>query len=232
YGEIVRVVTMGGESKELCGGTHVDNTAKIGSIRVTSEFSVASGVRRIEAVTGVEALEYARASQTELGGVLASLKAANAPEALKRIEQLTAENRELRRQAESFAAKAALGEADELLNNTADINGVKFAGTILPGGADTDELRRLGDALRDREPSIVAVFSAVSGDKLTFFAAVGKDAIAKGVKAGELVKRVSQFAGGSGGGKPDSAMGGGKDISKQADALGVAKQYVTEVTSK
>ncbi|MDR0446785.1 MAG: alanine--tRNA ligase [Oscillospiraceae bacterium] len=216
YGDIVRVVTMGEQSIELCGGTHLDNTARAGLFHITAEFSVASGVRRIEAVTGSETLDALHRAKQQLFDIGAALRVGDVGEIPTKIEQQTKELRELRRAAEQAKAQSAGSLAEELLNAAIEIEGLKTtiysrASTTDTPIIDADELRKIGDALREREPRIVALFiSSTTGEKVTFFAACGKEAVASGVKAGDLIKRVAQLAGGSGGGKPESAMGGGK----------------------
>jgi alanyl-tRNA synthetase len=227
YGDAVRVVSMGGASKELCGGTHLDNTAKAGLFRVMSEFSVASGVRRIEAVTGLEAISAADADRIALARIAAALKANGEDEIISRIEQSADELRQARRELESYAARSADADALEYLNSARDIGGVRVITAALHGCAP-ERLRLLGDKIRDRDAGTAAVFGSVDGEKLTFLAVCGKDAVARGVRAGDIIKAVSAVAGGSGGGKPDSAMGGGRDISKLDAALASVDGFIAE----
>ncbi len=224
YGDTVRVVNMGDYSVELCGGTHVDNTAKVGPFELTSEGSVASGVRRIEAITGKECLKKMERNQECLFQAASMLKTKPA-DLSDRIQAQLDELRELRHAIESYKAKEAAGEVDRFLFGAHNVSGLKVMTVTVPN-ADANKLRQMGDMLRDKDPSIAAVLATVNGEKITFLAVCGKEAIARGVKAGELVKQVCTCCGGSGGGKPDSAMGGGKDVLKLDDALAKVDDFV------
>ena len=225
YGDVVRVVNMGGYSIELCGGTHLDNTAKVGPFRIESECSVASGVRRIEAITGKACLAEMELARQRVYNACAILKT-KPSELASKLESQVEEIKNLKKAIESFKAKETAGEVDRVLFGAREIGGLKVLTFNVPN-ADAGKLRQMGDTLRDKASNVVAVLSTVSGDKITFLAICGKDAIAKGLKAGELVKQVCSVCGGSGGGKPDSAMGGGKDMAKLDDALAVVDNYVT-----
>ena len=225
YGQVVRVVNMGNYSIEFCGGTHLDNTAKVGAFELLSEGSVASGVRRIEAVTGKACLAKMEASIAILDEASAKLKV-KPDEFTAKVQANLEEIKELKRQIEQFKAKEAAGEVDSLLRGTKEIGELKVL-TAKLNGADAAKLRQLGDMLRDKAPNIVGVLASVGGGKLSFSAICGKQAVAKGVKAGELMKMVCSACYGSGGGKPDSAMGGGKDISKVDEALAQVEGFVT-----
>ncbi len=224
YGDTVRVVNMGGYSIELCGGTHLNNTAKIGPFRIESEGSVASGVRRIEAITGKACLADMERNRSLLYEACAQLKTKPA-ELINKIHGQVDEIKELKRTIESFKAKEAAGEADRFLFGAHNIGGVKVITCMVPD-ADANKLRQMGDTLRDKDPAVAAVLAAVNGEKITFLAVCGKDAVAKGIKAGDLVKLVCTACGGSGGGKPDSAMGGGKDASQVDNALALVDEFV------
>ncbi len=228
YGDVVRVVEMGDVSMEFCGGTHLDNTAKAGMFRIVSEGSVASGVRRIEAVTGEEARLMADNDREKLRVCASQLK--TTPDMLSgKIDALLDEIKEYKRQIEQFKAKESAGGADDLLKNAAVINGVKVVTHTLTSG-DVNGLRQLGDVLRDKDASVVAVI-ALAAEKLSLLAVCGKDAVAKGVKAGDIIKTIAPIVGGKGGGKPDSAMGGGSDKSKVGDALKAVAPFVEQVLS-
>ena len=227
YGNIVRVVDMGGFSVELCGGTHLDNTAKAGSFRIMSEFSVASGVRRIEAVTGKETIAVMTANQQRLLNLAAALKVSNISELESKAALYLGEIKEMRRAIEAFRAKEAVSEAEGFLFGAKSVGGLKII-TASMKNAGADRLRNLGDLLRDREPAAVAVLASVSDGKITFLASCGKDAVAKGIKAGDIIKHVTKICGGSGGGKPDSAMGGGKDVLKLDDALAAVDDFIAQ----
>ena len=226
YGETVRVVEMGDFSMEFCGGTHIDNTAKAGPFRIKSESSVASGVRRIEATCGRMSLE----SMEKTSGVL--VRAAQffktAPSGLlERMEQQASEMKQLRQALDKFKAEASLGEAKQFLAAAKTVKGLHVL-TATREGLDANALRKMGDFLRDKDPTVVGVLASISEEKVTFLAVCGKEAVAKGVKAGDLVKQVSGICGGKGGGKPDSAMGGGSDLLKVDDALAAVDDFVSE----
>ncbi len=224
YGQTVRVVTMGDFSMELCGGTHLDNTAKVGMFRIKSESSVASGVRRIEATTGRVSIDETRHGRNTL------LKAAQffktAPNTiLERMEQQANEMKELRQTLEKFKAEASLGEAKQVMASAKTVGGLHII-TGTRQNLDANALRAMGDFMRDKDPSVVAVLASINGEKVSFLAVCGKEAVAKGIKAGDLVKSVSAVCGGKGGGKPDSAMGGGTDLLKVDDALATVDDFV------
>jgi alanyl-tRNA synthetase len=226
YGEVVRVVEMGDFSMEFCGGTHLDNTAKAGPFRIKSEFSVASGVRRIEATVGKQTMEVFHRSQ-ELLFRTAQLLKTNTGEIEAKLEQHLNEMKEMRHDLEKFKADASLSEAKQFLMSAKDVGGLKVL-TAVRSGLDANALRQMGDFLRDKEANVVAVLASTTGEKITFLAVCGKEAIAKGLKAGEIIKNVSAICGGSGGGKPDSAMGGGKDMMKVDDALASVDDFVAQ----
>ena len=224
YGDTVRVVNMGGWSIELCGGTHLDNTAKVGPFRIESEASVASGVRRIEAITGKACLEEMEVARQRVYNACSILKT-KPSELAQKLESQVDEIKALKRAIESYKAKETAGEVDRVFFGAHNVGGLKVLTATVPN-ADANKLRQMGDTLRDKASDVVAVLSSVNDDKITFLAVCGKDAIAKGIKAGELVKLVCTTCGGSGGGKPDSAMGGGKDVLKVDDALAQVDGFV------
>ena len=225
YGDTVRVVDMGGYSIELCGGTHLDNTAKVGPFRVVSEASVASGVRRIEAITGKAFLTDAAKTRELVSNVCASIKVKNPAELEDKLNAQLEEIKALKKEIEQFKAKEAAGAVDRMLAGAEAVGAVKVLTVKVPG-ADAGKLRQMGDVLRDKDASVAAVLASVNGEKVTFLAVCGKDAVKAGVKAGDIVKQVCCCCGGSGGGKPDSAMGGGKDINKVDDALALVDDFV------
>ena len=225
YGATVRVVSMGDFSMELCGGTHLDNTAKVGMFRIKSESSVASGVRRIEATTGRVSIDETRHGRNTL------LKAAQffktAPGSiLERMEQQANEMKELRQTLEKFKTEASLGEARQVMASAKTVGGLHII-TGTRQNMDANALRAMGDFMRDKDPNVVAVLASINGEKVSFLAVCGKEAVTKGIKAGDLVKAVSAVCGGKGGGKPDSAMGGGTDLLKVDDALATVDDFVT-----
>jgi alanyl-tRNA synthetase len=226
YGDTVRVVSMGdGFSVEFCGGTHLDNTAKVGVFHITSEFSVASGVRRIEATTGRVSLETMNRNQELIFQAAAALKA-KPGELREKAEAAMSEMKALRQRIDKLLAKEAAGETDRILFGAHELGGLKVITATVPE-ADAARLRQMGDILKDREANVVAVLASVSGEKITFLCVCGKEAVKKGIKAGDIIKQVSAIAGGSGGGKPDSAMGGGKDPLMVDNALAMVDNVVS-----
>ena len=229
YGDTVRVVEMGDFSIEFCGGTHVDNTAKAGPFRVKSETSVASGVRRIEATCGKLSLQGMERSQGVLHKAAQFLKTAPAG-LLERMEQQANEMKQLRQALDKLKAEASLGEAKQFLASAKTVKGLHVI-TTTRTGMDTAAMRTMGDFLRDKDPSVVAVIASINGEKVSFLAVCGKEAVARGIKAGDLVRAVSAVCGGKGGGKPDSAMGGGTELLKVDDALASVDDFVSEKLS-
>ena len=225
YGNIVRVVTAGDISVEFCGGTHVDNAGKLGLFRITSENGIAAGVRRIEAVTGDNVMALLRHYQALANETAAVLKAGNAEDIAVKAASLTNQLKESAKKIEKLEAQLAAGKTGDIMANAVSVGGVRVA-TALLEGVGADELRKMTDTVKADNSDAVAVFAAVNGEKLTFCACCGKDAIAAGAHAGNLVREVARIAGGNGGGKPDSAMAGGKDTTKAADALDAVAELV------
>ena len=226
YGETVRVVEISDFSVEFCGGTHVDNTAKTGPFRIKSESSVASGVRRIEATCGKLSLQSMERSHGMLSKAAQFLKTAPSG-LLERMEQQANEMKQLRQALDKFKAEASMGEAKQFLASAKTVKGLHVL-TTTRDGMDAAAMRTMGDFLRDKDPGVVAVIASTSGEKVTFLAVCGKEAVARGVKAGELIRAVCAVCGGKGGGKPDSAMGGGNDPLKVDDALATVDDFVSE----
>ena len=224
YGETVRVVEMGDFSMEFCGGTHLPNTAMAGTFRIKSEFSVASGVRRIEATTGRETLQFIDDIYQMTVQAAAALKA-KPGELKEKAESVMGEIKSLHQLVEKFKAKEAAGETDRILFGAHDVGSLKVLTATVPE-ADGARLRQMGDLLRDKDPNIVAVLAAVNEGKITFLAVCGKEAVKQGVKAGDIIKQVSAIAGGKGGGKPESAMGGGTDVLMLDNALAMVDNFV------
>ena len=225
YGDTVRVVNMGGYSIELCGGTHLDNTAKVGPFRIVSESSVASGVRRIEAITGLGYMADAAKTRDLVASACAAVKVKNASDLSDKLNAQLEEIKALKKEIEQFKAKEAAGAVDQMLASAKAVGAAKVLTMKMPG-ADAGKLRQMGDVLRDKDAAVVAVLASLNGEKLSFLAVCGKDAVKAGVKAGDIVKHVCTVCGGSGGGKPDSAMGGGKDASKMDEALSSVADFV------
>ena len=224
YGDIVRVVRAGDFSTELCGGTHVDNTAKVGPFRITSESSVASGVRRIEAVTGEAFLNLVDEMNMRLVKAAELLKT-TPMELINKAQSSMNEIRELHQTIERMKDKLFAGDVDSLMFSAKDVNGLKVV-TASRENTDANDLRKLGDFLRDKNPNTVAALGAVNGEKVTLLAVCGKNAVARGIKAGDIIKNIAPIVGGKGGGKPDSAMGGGTHALKLDDALAAVDDYV------
>ena len=215
YGDVVRVVNMGNRSVELCGGTHVDNTAKVGPFRIVSESSVASGVRRIEAVTGKVFLNQVDEMNARLLQ-MSELMKTTPGELLAKAVGMMNQIKEQQQRIEKMKDKLFSGEVERFLFSAKNVGGLKVV-TAGRGQSDAADLRKLGDFLRDKDENIVAVLSAVNGEKVTLLAVCGKGAIAKGIKAGDIIKAIAPIVGGKGGGKPDSAMGGGTLVLKVDD---------------
>ena len=226
YGDTVRVVEMGDVSMEFCGGTHLDNTAKAGAFCIISESSIASGVRRIEAFTGKESLKLASRRRSIIGRV-ADIMKTTPRELTHRAENFTAELRELRQNLSKMKDRLFSGEVDRSLFTAKIVKGAKVI-TAVRSDIDANDLRKLGDFIKERDPDSVAVLASVGEDKITLLAVCGANSVARGMHAGKLIKEVSTACGGSGGGKPDSAMGGAKDASKLDSALAAVEGYVAD----
>jgi alanyl-tRNA synthetase len=224
YGETVRVLDIG-SSRELCGGTHVNRTGDIGFFTITAEGGVAAGVRRIEAITGLVAMQYVQEMESKLGGVAGKLRSTT-EELPARVDGLLAQLKELEKELAAAKGKLASAQGDELLKQALDIKGVKLLVARLDGG-DTKTLRESMDKLKDKLKTAVIVLGAVDGDKVQIAAGVTNDTTAK-VKAGELANFVAAQVGGKGGGKPDMAMAGGTEPAKLAAALASVQAWVTD----
>ncbi|GAB3379611.1 alanine--tRNA ligase [Spongiibacter taiwanensis] len=224
YGDQVRVLSMGGDfSVELCGGTHVSRTGDIGLMRIVSESGIASGVRRIEAVTGAGALAAVSKADNDLGQ-LSNLLKTGRDKLLDKVEQMLAQQKQLEKELGALKAKLASSAGDDLLAEAEDIGGVKLLAKLLDG-ADAKTLRDTLDQLKNKLGSAVVLLAAVDGDKVALAAGVTKD-LTDRYKAGELMKLAAQAVGGKGGGRPDMAQGGGSDVAAIPQALEVARDYV------
>ena len=231
YGKVVRVVDAGGWSVEFCGGTHVKNTAQIGCFKILSEASVAAGIRRIEATTGYGVLNLLDDRTAELANTAVALKANNMKDVAARAQAVTAELKEANKQLEIAKAKLASSQIDGLFQNAVEADGVRIV-TVYLNGTTPDTLRSMMDKLRDKEPNAVGALIGTDGSKTTLAVGVGKNALARGLKAGALVKQIAAIAGGNGGGKPDFAMAGIRDTSKIDDALNAVEGIVKENLEK
>jgi alanyl-tRNA synthetase len=214
-----------GSSRELCGGTHVQRTGDIGLFTIVAEGGVAAGVRRIEAVTGMNALNYVQDMESTLGGVAGTLRVVPG-EVPARVGALLEQLRELEKEMMALKGRLASAQGDELLAKVVDVKGVKVLAAAL-NGADAKTLRETMDKLKDKLKTAAIVLAAVDGDKVQLAAGVTQDSIAK-VKAGELVNFVASQVGGKGGGKPDMAMAGGTDAAQLPAALASVAGWVGE----
>lgn len=223
YGAVVRVV-QAGDSIELCGGTHLDNTAKAGSFKIIGEASVAAGVRRIEAVTGKAVLSYLNERQHILSEAAAALK--TSPNELPaKIEQTVGELRAMTKKVEKLNGKVASLQMVDLLNVARDVKGVNVIATKLED-ASAETLRTMGDNIKEKAPNMVAVLSAVNDGKINLLCVCGAEAVKKGAHAGKIIKEVAKMVGGGGGGRPDSATAGGKQPEKLEEALEAVNNVV------
>ncbi len=224
YGDTVRVVKAADKSVEFCGGTHVDNTGKIGMFKVISESSVAAGVRRIEAVTGFNVLKLIAEKQAIINETAATLKIGNPAEIATRANAVMGELKETQKMVETLEAKIASGKLTDILNSAQKVGDITVISAVVENSS-ADEIRSMAESIKAENTSAVAVLAA-AGEKITFCAAAGKDAIAKGIHAGNLVREIAKIAGGNGGGKPDLAMAGGKDKAKVAEAVSTTEAIV------
>jgi alanyl-tRNA synthetase len=224
YGETVRVLDIG-SSRELCGGTHVQRTGDIGLFTIVAEGGVAAGVRRIEAVTGLNALAYVQDMEATLGGVAGTLRVVPG-DVPARVGALLEQLRETEKEMAALKGRLASAQGDELVNQAVDVKGVKLLAAVLPG-ADAKGLRETMDKLKDKLKSAAIVLAAVDGQKVQIAAGVTADVMAK-IKAGELVNFVAQQVGGKGGGKPDMAMAGGTDAAGLPKALASVQAWVEQ----
>ena len=224
YGKIVRVVRMGDFSTEFCGGTHVDSTGKIGLFRILSESSVAAGVRRIEGTTGLGVLALLAGKDALLAATARELKAANVADLATRAAQVEQELRETRRALESATAKLSAARLATIIDEARPVGNVRLLTARLD--MKPDAARTLCDSIRADHPDMVAVFALVNDGKLNFIACCGPDAVKAGAHAGNLLREISAVCGGKGGGRPDSAMSGGRDLGKIDEALALAEKLL------
>ncbi len=228
YGDVVRVVNAENTSTELCGGTHVDNTAKLGLFKIRSESSVAAGVRRIEAFTGDGVLGLIDNMLILIGKCAATLKLNNPRELAQGCEKFMEDLKAKEKRIQELESEIAFSKTSAIMEKAQEENGFVVITEKLKE-ADADMLKNMASMLTDKAPDAVVLLASVTGEKLTFCCACGKGAIARGIKAGNVVKSAAQVTGGNGGGKPDMAMAGGKDISKVDEALNVAIEAVKTI---
>ena len=229
YGDTVRVVNMGGYSIELCGGCHLKNTSEAGLCKIVSEGGVAAGVRRIEAVTGEGVLKYIEEKNAIIADSAAALKTTEG-ELVHRCENVMEELREQQRKIDVISEKIAHASANNVMAGVKHIGGLEVFITQMDGST-VDAMRKLGDAIKERTQLCVCVFAALTDGKITFMATAGKDAVKKGVHCGKIIKEITAIAGGSGGGKPDSAQGGGKNADKIDNALAAVDEIISAQTN-
>lgn len=227
YGNEVRVVKMGDFSLELCGGTHLNNTAEVGMFKILSEGGVAAGVRRIEATTGRNVYELLNEYEGKMDKITGTLKTSVADVDAK-VEQLFADYRKLQKDFDELKKKMASGSVEEILAKAEQINGFNVISARMDG-IEIDVLKDLGDRLKDRLENAVVVLGSVNEDKVVFLVMAGQDAVAKGAHAGNIIKEVAKAAGGGGGGKPNMAQAGGKDPSKIDEALKQTFELVAKI---
>ena len=227
YGDVVRVVSIENFSSEFCGGTHVSNTSKLGLFKIVSESSVASGVRRIEAVTGSGVLGLIKNHDELISNSAQALKVPNIADLPAKSQQIMEELREKDRLIEALHSKLAAVNMDSLFANAVEIDGVKIISAVL-AGTGSDALRAMCDKVRDSAEPIVAVIGGSTDGKLTFAATATKAAQEMGIKAGKLVSDVAAITGGKGGGRPDFAMAGAKDLTKADEAIKAVPNLVRE----
>ncbi len=228
YGNVVRMCSVGDFSVELCGGTHIDNTAKIGLFKILSESSAASGVRRIEATTGYGVLKLLEKADNTILNVAQSLKISNISEIENKAESIAAEMKHMEKEIDRLNRAAAQSQTKNLFDNAVEIKGVKLVVSSFDG-VTPDELRTMGDTVKDMASNVVAVLTSVNGAKGTILAVCGADAVKLGVHAGKLVSAISALTGGKGGGRPDSAMAGVGDVNKISEAVKGANTIVEEM---
>lgn len=224
YGDVVRVVKAGDFSTEFCGGTHVSNSGQLGLFKIVSEASVASGVRRITALTGTNVIAYLNKQENTVKAVASSLKTSE-NDVTCRVEALLGESKEKDKEIQNLNAELTKLKSADMFSKPLDIDGLEVY-TVKLDGASPDALRTMGDDIKAKSDNAVAVIAGVNSDKASIVAVCGKNAIAKGVKAGDLVRQVAALAGGGGGGRPDSAMAGAKDLSKLDGALSAVEEIV------
>lgn len=224
YKDRVRVLKMGDYSKELCGGTHVSNTSSIGLFKIISESSIAAGVRRIEAITGRAVYDYINEMEenlSEISGILKSNKA----NLVNKVKALVEDIKEKEKEITVLKSKMALTIADDILSSKVEVEGINLV-TYKVDNMDMNSLRNLGDKIKDKLNSGVIVLASISGEKLSFVSMVTKDLVEKGIHAGNIIREVAKATGGGGGGRPDMAQAGGKDVSKVDEALSIVPNII------
>jgi alanyl-tRNA synthetase len=225
YGDIVRVVSMGDYSVEFCGGTHIDNTGKVGGFKIISEGGIASGVRRIEAITGSNVIKYLEGKEQTIQNVAATLKSSES-DLTRKASQVMSDIKELENTIKSFKSDEITGALDDIIGSAENIGGVDLI-TRRFEDTDVEQLRNISDAVKSKKDNVIMVFAAVNDGKVTFITSVSEDLVGKGYHAGKLIKEVAKAAGGGGGGKANMAQAGAKDASKVDAAFEKAKEVLS-----
>ena len=225
YGDIVRVVSMGDYSVEFCGGTHIDNTGKVGGFKIVSEAGIAAGVRRIEAITGSNVVRYLAGKEHTISSVASALKSSEA-DLTRKAGQVMADIKSLENTIKSIKSDEISGSVDDIISSAKDIGGIRLI-TKKYENTDVDQLRSISDAVKEKTDDVIMVFAAVNDGKVTFIVSVSEDLIGKGYHAGKLIKDIVAAAGGGGGGKANMAQAGAKDPSKVEAAFAKAEELIS-----
>ncbi len=226
YEDLVRVLSMGTYSRELCGGTHVSNTGSIGMFKIISESSIASGVRRIEAITGTEVYKYINTMENTIGEIAETIKT-DKNNIIEKVKTLTEDLKEKDRQIEKMKSKMASSIADDILKDKKQVEDVSFI-TYKVNNMDMNALRNLGDEIKNRLGEGVIVLASEMDGKIFFVTMVTETLIKRGVHAGNIIREVAKVTGGSGGGRPDMAQAGGKDVEKIDAALEIVSDTIRD----
>ena len=224
YGDIVRVVSMGDYSIEFCGGTHIDNTGKVGGFKIISESGIAAGVRRIEAITGSKVISYLESKQATISNVAAALKSSES-DLTRKAAQVMADIKNLESTIKSIKSDKISSSVDDIIASAKEINGVRLIAMKFED-TDIDQLRSISDAVKEKADNVIMVLAAVNDGKVTFIVSVSEDLIGKGWHAGKLIKDIAKAAGGGGGGKANMAQAGAKDPSKVDAAFAKAEELI------
>ena len=227
YGDVVRVVKAGEFSTEFCGGTHVANTAELGLFKIVSEGSVASGVRRITALTGSNVIKYLNEQEAVVKSLISSLKISDG-DVVSKVDGIVADNKEKDKEIQRLNAEITRLKSADMFSNPEMVGKIEVY-TARVDGSTPDALRSMGDDLKASNDNAVAIIAGANGEKATIVAVCGKNAIAAGIKAGDVVREVAKLAGGGGGGRPDSAMAGAKDVSKLDEAIASTVEIVKAI---
>lgn len=227
YGDVVRVVKAGEFSTEFCGGTHVANTAELGLFKIVSEGSVASGVRRITALTGSNVIKYLNEQEAVVKSLISTLKISDG-DVVSKVDGIVADNKEKDKEIQRLNAEITRLKSADMFSNPEMVGKIEVY-TARVDGSTPDALRSMGDDLKASNDNAVAIIAGANGEKATIVAVCGKNAIAAGVKAGDVVREVAKLAGGGGGGRPDSAMAGAKDVSKLDEAIASTVEIVKAI---